>query len=168
MNAAKGPNLKIVHLLDVPGAAALLARWFVAEWGTWYGPDGPGDADSDLAACSRRDALPLCLVALNGDDGVLGTAALKTESVGRELGPGPWLAALLVGNDYRGRGVGTALVEAIENEAARLDFTSVYTSTDTATGLLERRGWREFGASESIRGPVKVYRQRIGGEPPGA
>ena len=38
-----------------------------------------------------------------------GTRALKSESAGRELGAGPWLAAVLVGKGYQGKGVGTAL-----------------------------------------------------------
>ena len=75
------------------------ARWY-------YGPGGPGDAEGDLAACRGRGALPICLVALNTNGDVLGTAALKTESVGGEIGAGPWLAALLVGKDHRGKGCG--------------------------------------------------------------
>ena len=46
-------------------------------------PNGPGDAKSDLAACRSRDELPICLVALSMDGEVLGTAALKSESVGQ-------------------------------------------------------------------------------------
>ena len=133
------------------------ARWY-------YGPGGPGDAESDLAACRGRGALPICLVALNTNGDVLGTAALKTESVGGEIGVGPWLAGLLVGKDHRGRGVGTALVEAIEQEALRLGFASIYTSTDSAAATMERRGWQALGSADSLRGPVAVYRRRVRGE----
>ena len=119
------PNFRIAHLIDAPGAAPVLARWFVAEWGPWYGPGGDGDAEADLAACRVRDALPLCLVALGPGDVVLGTAALRDESVGSELGVGPWLAGLLVAPEHRGRGVGAALVAAIEGEAANLGFAAI-------------------------------------------
>ena len=142
-------------------AAPVLARWFVEEWTPWYGPDGPGDATSDLAACTGRDALPICLVALSMAGDVLGTVALKPESVGSEYGVGPWLVALLVGKDHRGQGVGTALVDAIEAEAHRLGFASIYTSTDTAESLMERRSWHAVGKTESLRGPIKVYRRRL-------
>ncbi len=157
-------NIRIVHLLEAPEVAPMLERWFIEEWMPWYGPDGPGDAESDLAACRSRDELPICLVALNMADEVLGTAALKSESVGSELGVGPWLAAVLVGKGHQGKGVGTVLVKAIEEEAARLGFDSIYTSTDTAKGILERRGWQAFGTSESIRGPVTIYRWHVRGE----
>jgi GNAT superfamily N-acetyltransferase len=151
----------IVHLIEVPEAVPRLTRWFVEEWGPYYGPGGPGDAGSDLAACRGRDALPICLVALSAGEEVLGTAALKSDSVGSELGVGPWLAAVLVGEDHRGQGVGTALVEAIEAEARRLGFASIYSSTDSAAGMLERRGWQAFGTVESLRGPATVYRRRF-------
>ncbi len=158
-------NIHMVHLVEAPEVAPTLERWFIEEWTPWYGPDGLGDAESDLAACRSRDTLPICLVALNMDNEVLGTAALKSESVGSELGVGPWLAAVLVGKGHQGKGVGTALVKAVEEEAARLGFDSIYTSTDTAEGILERRGWHAFGTTESIRGPVTIYRWQVRGKP---
>ncbi len=154
-------NIRIVHLVDVPGAAAVLARWFVDEWTPWYGPDGAGDAEADLAECRSRDELPICLVALDAEDAVLGTAALKYESVGSELGVGPWLAAVLVGAAHRGQGVATALVAAVEDQARRLGFAAIHTSTDGAAGIMERRGWRAFGATRSLRGLVTVYRLTV-------
>lgn len=152
------PPIRIVHLLEVPDIRPILERWFVEEWMPWYGPDGPGDARSDLAACHRLNDLPICLIALDGNNTPLGTVALKSDSVGSELGLGPWLAAMLVNKDHRGKGVGTALVQAIEEEAARLGFVAIYTSTDTAIGILERRGWKSLATTESIRGPLTVYR----------
>lgn len=162
MTPASAPaRFRIVHLVDAPEAASTLARWFVAEWEHWYGPDGPGDAASDLAASRSRDELPLCLVAVSLEGRVLGTAALKTESIGSELGVGPWLAALLVGTPFRGKGIGTALVAAVEREARRLGFGALYTSTDSADGLLLRRGWQAFGTTRSLRGRVTVYRRPL-------
>lgn len=155
-------TIRIVHLLEVSEVVPTLVRWFIEEWGPWYGPDGPGDAHADLAASGSRDALPICLAAFGMDGELLGTAALKSKSVGSEIGAGPWLAAVLVGADHQGKGVGTALVKAIEEEAARLGFESIYTSTDTAGRILERRGWQTFGTAQSIRGEVAIYRRQVG------
>ena len=163
MNTPK-QNLRIVHLVDSPDAALTLAKWFVEEWEPWYGADGQGDAERDLADCCSKNDLPICLIAFDRNGDVLGTAALKLESVGSELGVGPWLAAVLVGQSHQGKGVGTALVKAIEEEAARLGFESIFTSTDSAVGILERRGWQAFGTTESLRGPVPIYRWQVRGE----
>lgn len=145
---------RIVHLIDAPEAAAALERWFVEEWAPWYGPGGKGDARSDLAASRSRDELPICLVAVNAHNEVLGTASLKSESVGSELGVGPWLAAVLVTEVHQGQGIGTALVQAIEEIAARLGFEFIYTSSDTAGSVLERRGWQAFGRNRVHQGAL--------------
>ncbi|MBC8158523.1 MAG: GNAT family N-acetyltransferase [Alphaproteobacteria bacterium] len=156
--------MKVVHLIDVPEVIPEIARLFIEEWGLWYGPDGPGDAESDLRKCNSRNTLPLCLVALDDQGKFLGTAALKGRSVGDDLAPGPWLAAMLVVGKHRGAGVGTALVRAIEKEALQLGLRTIYTSTDVADTIMVRHGWRLIGESESLRGTARVYRRDLGEE----
>jgi predicted N-acetyltransferase YhbS len=118
-------------------------------------------AEEDLMAYCNRDQIPTALVAFDAESNVVGTAALKADSVGSELGQGPWLAAVLVGKHHRGKGVGTALVEAIEREACRLGFQTIYTSTDAAEGIYRRRGWRALNQVSSLRGPITVYKQDL-------
>lgn len=156
-------DVRIAHLTDVPEAVPTLVDWFIGEWEPWYGPGGEGDARADLAACGDRNALPVCLVALADDGELLGTAALKEDSVGSEHGAGPWLAALLIGKDQRGKGIGTALVAAIENEARRLGFAEIYCSADASAQILECRGWQAFATTESLRGTITVYRLELMG-----
>ncbi len=151
------------HLTDHPEKLPILAQWFIEEWAPWYGPGGAGDAQQDLLDCDSRDRLPICLIALNADEELLGAIALRDTSVGSELGYGPWLAGLLVTPPHRGKGVGTALVAALEREAARLGFDAIYTSTDTAEGIMRRRGWQPVGAATSLRGEVEVFRRALDG-----
>ena len=160
-------EFRIVSLADAPDAIASLVRLFIEEWNPYYGSKGPGDAAQDLRECCNCDQLPIGLVALNASGTVLGTAALKSESVGAELGVGPWLAALLVPHEHQNKGVGTALVDAIENEARRLGFESIFTSTDAAASIIKRRGWTELEEQVlSLRGPVPVYKQHLGEDRP--
>jgi GNAT superfamily N-acetyltransferase len=157
-------EIRISHLSAVPEMHSRLERWFIQEWSPWYGPDGQGDAKSDLAACRDPNALPICLIALDRDNTLLGTASLKPDSVGSELNVGPWLAAVLVDKAHQGKGIGTALVKAIEEQAVRMGIGSIYTSTDTAMGILERCGWQVFGTTMSLRGGLTVFRRQFGGE----
>ena len=152
--------MEIRHLIDAPAARPTLVQWFEAEWAPYYGPDGPGDAEADLAACGQRDALPIALVALGDGERPLGTAALRASSVGSDVAPGPWLTGLLVDPGDRDAGIASALVAAIEGEAWRLGFPSLYCSTDRADRILARRGWSEVGTSASLRGTVVVYVRR--------
>ncbi len=151
-------SVQIMHLIDCPEFVPTLESWFVEEWAPWYGPGGAGDAKQDLVACRSKNQMPICLVAVGEDGNVIGTAALKAESVGDELGVGPWLAAVLVARAQRGQGIGTRLIAAMEDEARRLGFEAMYCSTDTAEGILKQRGWQLFGKATSLRGGVTVYR----------
>ncbi len=152
-------EFQIVPLADAVATIPLLTRLFIEEWGPYYGPDGPGDAEKDLHESCNRDDLPVALVALDDDGTVLGTAALKKESVGSELGLGPWLAAFYVPIEHRKRGIGSALVEAIENKARSFGFESIFASTDAAENIIRRRGWTALESpAESLRGPVAVYK----------
>lgn len=162
---ANEPAARIEHLCDAPGAAPgaapTLAAWFIAEWEPWYGSGGDAAAAADLAACASRDALPICLVALDDGDVPLGTVALKQESAGSETGQGPWLAALLVDPARRREGIATALIATLEDEARRLGFAAIYTSTDTAASLMQRRGWTEVGTTDTLRGRVAIFRRDL-------
>lgn len=148
----------IRHLADVPSALPALERLYCAQWPAWYGPGGPGNARADLEAAAQHGALPLAMVACTAADQVLGCAMLKAKSVGAELGHGPFLAGFVVMPLARRQGVGAALVAAIEAEAARLGFGALFGSTDSAGGILTRRGWRAVGRAPSSRGEMVVYR----------
>ena len=149
-------DIQISCLADLPETLPSLVEWFVAEWEPYYGADGPGDAEADLRGSMNRDDLPICLLAIDETGAVAGTISLKAESIShRELTP--WGAAFLVAPKHREKGIGTALVAALEAEARRLGFKQLYMSTDAATGIVDRRGWRAFDTTESLRGTITVH-----------
>ena len=155
--------MNIIPLVDAMTTIPTLTRLFIEEWEPYYGPDGPGNAANDLKECCNSDDLPTAFVALDDEGTVLGTAALKTDSVGAELGVGPWLAALVVAIEHRNRGIGSALVETVENEARRSGFDAIFVSTDAAESIVRRRGWTKHeDAAESLRGTVAVYKLQLG------
>jgi GNAT superfamily N-acetyltransferase len=154
-------DITVRHLIDLPDALPVLTRWFVDEWEPYYGLEGPGDAEADLRAAKTKNGLPTCLVAIDNAGDVVGTAALKAESVASHGHLTPWLAAVLVAAEHRRQGVGTALIAAIEDEARRLGFDRLYVATDTAIGIIERRGWVKSDEAETLRGTVGVYSKEL-------
>jgi GNAT superfamily N-acetyltransferase len=122
-------------------AIPVLRRWFEAEWPSYYGPTGPGDALHDLQCFANVDSLPVGLVAVRGGR-VCGIAALKAESITSHCHLSPWAAAGLVNPSERGRGIGAQLIEALELEARCLGYHHVYCGTSTAESLLQRCGWQ--------------------------
>lgn len=121
--------MDIVHLFERPEHLDEVARWIHEEW--WA--DKPGHSVGTMAARLREagdpDAIPLSLLALDGDRPV-GTVNLVENDNDERPELTPWLAALLVTPAARGRGVGSALVRALAGEAARLGVGRLYLGTD--------------------------------------
>ncbi len=163
-------NTKIVFLADRPDLIPTLCGWFAEVWAPYYGPGGPGDAAADLQAACQRDALPVCLLAIDDKDAAIGTASLKANSTADLPDCGPWLAALAVRPDCAGHGIADFLVAAIEKEAARRGETALYCDANTDetlknpggweevdARLLAGRGWTAIGTGDSLRGATAIY-----------
>lgn len=158
MGEASDTAPAIVPLADMPEAIPTLAVFFLAEWEPYYGPDGPGDAEADLTECLNREHLPIAFVARGADGTVIGTAALKEESVSSHPHLGPWLAALVVAPEHRGKGVASALAERIEQTARDLGFARIYTAmSHDELNVLHRPEWRPLDTAPTLRDPVTVF-----------
>lgn len=148
----------IAPLADMPELIPILAEMFVAEWVPYYGANGPGNAEADLTACLNRVELPIAFVARTADGTVIGTAALKNESVSSHSHLGPWLAALVVAPEHRGQGVASALAERIEQTARDLGFARLYTAMGhDELNVLHRPEWQPFDTAPTLRGDTTVF-----------
>ena len=134
----KYPAAMIIESLsDHEWVIPTLVEWYRSEWEPYYGADGPGDAQSELVSRCNCDGLPYGLVAIENNR-VVGTAALDRD-VSTNLTPS--VVGLLVGSEYRRRGIATALFIATEDHARRLGYQRLYASTSVLHSLLERLGW---------------------------
>lgn len=127
---------RVVPLADVPGAQPALARIMEDAWPGWYGPGGQGDAAADLAQ-RAQPGLPRGWVALT-EGYPVGTVALANTSFGAMPDEMPWLIGLVTAPAFRRRGVGDALIAAVETASTG----PVYTTTREAMPLFTRRSWR--------------------------
>ena len=124
-----------------PEALPELCRLFEAEWPSWYGPGGPGSATDDLVASSAAAGLPIGVVAVQRGE-VCGVAVLKAESIPSHRHLSPWAAAGLVKTSLRGRGIGSVLLAALEEQARSQGYRAIHCATATAESLLQRRAYR--------------------------
>ena len=122
-------NVEIVHLYEYPEHLESVARWIHEEW--WA--DKPGHSVESMATrlkdAHNKDEIPLSLLALHRDRPV-GTVNLVVNDNEERLDLTPWLAALLVLPENRGRGVGSQLVRTLSAEALRLGVRRMYLGTD--------------------------------------
>lgn len=136
-----GTEFRVVRIADAPQAVAATALLMQTEWPDYYGPAGPGDAKADLRARCNGSALPTGFVALLADGIPAATVALAGTSHGAAGSEGPWLVGLVTAPGWRGRGLASALVAAVEAEARHAGYARLYCTTNGAAGLLLRRGW---------------------------
>ena len=143
----KYPAVMIIESLsDHEWVMPTLAEWYRSEWEPYYGPDGPGNAQADLVSRCNRGGLPYGLVAIENNR-VIGTVALDRD-VSTNLTPS--VVGLLVGSEYRRRGIATALIKAMEDHARQLGYQRLYVSTTVLCLLLERLGWRAMADVEFL------------------
>ncbi len=101
-----------------------------------------------LPAAGLTDHLPTVLVARVGGQ-LVGTAALEL------YGDAALLRSVAVGEEWRGRGLGTALVRAALDLGCRQGVREFYLLTETAPGFFARLGFRVIPRSE-VPAPVRA------------
>jgi len=140
---------RIEQLAERPDLLPVVATWIYQEW--WTAVDGAsvGTLTDLLRAHRVPDQMPLTLVATLKTLPV-GTATLLVHDVGTEQWPqfSPWLAAVYVVPEYRYRGIGAALVNAIVAKATALGVVALYLQTVGSEKFYARLGWRVLRTAE--------------------
>jgi GNAT superfamily N-acetyltransferase len=136
----------------------LVAGWFVAEWPGWYGPGGPGNAWADLTAFAEaQTVLPVGLMAFV-DGRPVGAGALKAESIASHKHLSPWAVAGYVLPEFRGRGIGAALLASLAAKGRAMGYETIYCGTSTSQSLLMRCGWQAIDATVVEGKQLTVFR----------
>ena len=131
--------LKITHLLHHPHLIEPVARMIYNEfWRDVVDGMSLDDLITHLQTATNVDRIPLCLIALH-DEQLVGTVNLIENDDDKRTHLRPWLAAMVVREDKRDGGIGTALVEALLLQARRMQIPSLYFGTD-GPGFYERIG----------------------------
>lgn len=128
--------MQIVPVGQIPDKWPRLVQLMQDVWPDWYGPNGQGDALSDLrdrAGPPRPQGWAACV---NAEP--IATVALYDTSYGAQGDEGPWLTGLVTHPDHRGAGIASALVCHVESACDQ----HIFTTTREATPLFIRRGWR--------------------------
>ena len=103
-----------------------------------------------LHARLGKNSIPLSLVAFD-EDKLIGSACLIHQDMSTHPELRPWVASGFVRKEYRRRGVGTALMRAIEGKARRLGVKKLYLFTPDMQAFYSTLDWLTI-ATEMYRG----------------
>lgn len=148
--------MKIELLADNSEFLPTLVDWYEREWGLYYGVDGPGNAQADLASRCNKGIIPVGFVAKENDQ-LLGVAALDLDSVTSLT---PSVVGLMVAHEFRRRGVASRLLKSAALLAEELGHDQVYISSTVLGDHLLRNGWRRIGDLQFLndeQGSIYVF-----------
>ena len=131
--------MQITHLFNHPQLIEAVANMIYNEF--WLNvEDGMSVANlvAHLETATQPQQIPLSLIAMV-DGQLAGTVNLIENDDGKRAHLRPWLAAMVVREDLRGQGIGTALVNALLSDARLMNIPTVYFGTD-GPGFYERLG----------------------------
>ena len=132
--------MKIAYLASYPQCVPTVAKWVMDEWGH----ESPSMTQESLEEKFRthlnRKVIPLTLLAIE-EDRPLGTASLVFYDMKDRQDLSPWLAAVYVLPEHRGKGIGSKLVKSIELLAANLEVENLYLFTPDRETFYARMNW---------------------------
>jgi len=144
--------IEIESLTVESGLSAAIAALQFANWGRSTGYGSAEEYERLLCDATRSVRLPAVLVARRGGK-FLGSANLLVHEMTTRPSLSPWLAQLFVIGEERGRGVGSALVQACLVRFAELGFSRVHLYTAAATTLpayYSALGWKTIEKVEYL------------------
>lgn len=131
-------DVELIHLFQQPQHRMAVARLIhEAFWTEVPGASVDGMARR-LSLADRADRVPICRVALHQGVAVGAVNLVESDDDDHPTWT-PWLAGMVVAAPWRGRGVGSALVRQLLDDARRLGVPRVYFGTD-GPGFYTRLG----------------------------
>jgi GNAT superfamily N-acetyltransferase len=130
----------ITYLADYPQYLPIVAGWVFDEWGPEMAGSTLESIQAEFGLHLNRDCIPLTMLALVEGQPV-GTASIFRHDMDTRMDLSPWLAAVYVVPEFRGQGIGSQLVRAIEGVAVRLQLGQLYLFTPDRAPFYARLGW---------------------------
>jgi N-acetylglutamate synthase-like GNAT family acetyltransferase len=150
--------MNIDHLAKHPHLVPTLAQWVKGEWGHLCPDVAYEEYVSNFQRQAAHDRIPETFVALEGD-ALLGTASIIEHDMSTRMELSPWMASVYVAPEFRNKGVGSALVRTVMQEAGRLGLQRLYLITPDKVGFYSRLGWQvlETAAYRGENVTIMVY-----------
>lgn len=148
--------MEIAYLADYPHLAPTLAEWHYQQWNRMHANDSVARWLEYLRGASNRLRIPSVFVAVENGN-LLGSATLADYDMETRRDLTPWLADVFVAPEFRRRGIASALVRRVVEEAKALLVPQLYLFT---TGPWRERLYAGLGWSVIDR-PIYLEIERV-------
>lgn len=148
--------MEIVYLADYPDFAPILAEWHYQEWNRLHANDSVARRLEHLRAASNRRRIPSVLVAVENGE-LRGSATLAEYDMETRRDLTPWMTDVFVAPEFRRRGIASALVRRVMEEAKATGVPQLFLFT---TGPWRERLYAGLGWSVIDR-PIYLEIERV-------
>ncbi len=135
--------MKIDYLADHVEHVPVLAKWFHDEWSYLSPSYELLDRTERLRGRANREGIPVAFVAVS-DAVPVGSASLIECDMDTHSHLMPWMSSVYVDRSARKRGLGTALVARVVEEARQQGVDRLYLWTAKEEQWYAGMGWQVF------------------------
>ncbi|MDM5327142.1 GNAT family N-acetyltransferase [Neobacillus sp. CF12] len=129
-------------------------------WDVWGNEDNYKFYEDCMIHSITSKDLPRFFVALENSE-IIGTYALLRNDLNSRQDLCPWLACLFVDREYRGKKIGSMLLDHGLKEAEKKGYKKLYLTSDLEN-FYEKYGWKNNGVAYGVSGGhIKVYVKEI-------
>jgi len=154
------PKVKIELLADHPEWIPWLSKMFYTEWGHYYPTLTVGEWETRLRGMIQREGIGATYVGvLHGAP--VASARLKDQDMENQNDMSPWLAGVWVRPDLRGCGIGAQLVQAVEKEASKAGFSTLFLWTPNRNHFYANLGYTEIESVEYLSHPAIIMQKQF-------
>lgn len=150
----------VLPLAERPEAIAAVARLLHREWCHLAAWSDLARIEHELRARARTDGVPFSAVAWAGNV-VAGSASLKLHELPWHEDKMYWLGDVIVASSHRGRGIGTALINACVDKSRELQATPLHLYTPDQVRHYAKMGWVAVAEDEAHGEHVVIMRRDL-------
>ncbi len=133
--------MKVISIKKSPEYKDRAIKYFQSKWATQYSMKVYADCITNCIATTSP--LPQWYLFLDGNK-IIGGAGLITNDFISRMDLYPWVCALYIEEEYRGKGYGSILLEQAKIDAKTGKFSCLYLCTDHI-GYYEKYGFKYIG-----------------------
>ena len=151
--------MRIKYLMDCDEHLEAVADWQQTEFGYLNPSVTLEQRRQRLRESLQRESLPLTIVAISEEGHAIGAASILPKTI-THAHLTPWLSAVVVRPEFRGKGCASALTLAALTEAAGLGFKTLHLFTPRNESLYRRLGWETIERSNHNGLPIAIMSRR--------